>query len=81
VACHDNIHDRQFEKDGITDCTRCHSFDAWKPGSFDHSTARFQLEGAHKEVACIECHKPEMVEGKKVIQYNLRKFKNNKKYK
>jgi nitrate/TMAO reductase-like tetraheme cytochrome c subunit len=74
VACHDNIHDRQFEKEGTTDCTRCHTFEAWKPGSFDHSSARFPLEGAHKDVACKECHKPEMVEGKSVIQYKLEDF-------
>lgn len=74
VSCHDNIHDRQFEKDGVTDCRRCHAFDAWKPGTFDHSTARFVLEGAHKNVECIKCHKEEVVEGRKVVRYRLEEF-------
>ena len=45
TACHENIHDTQFEVDGKTDCLRCHDFKAWKPGIFDHNTARFVLEG------------------------------------
>ena len=74
TSCHENVHDTQFEADGVTDCKRCHAFEAWKPSNFDHSTARFALEGAHKNVACVECHKEEVQDGKKVVQYKLEQF-------
>lgn len=74
MACHDNVHDRQFEVEGITDCRRCHGFDQWKPSQFDHNTARFVLEGAHLEVACAECHKPLEINGREVIQYSMEQF-------
>src|SRR5690606_35630202 len=73
-SCHDNIHDRQFEREGLTDCRRCHSFDALKPGHFDHNTARFVLTGAHLNVECRACHKEETVEGRPVIQYRMERF-------
>jgi hypothetical protein len=59
ISCHDNIHGDQFEKTGKTDCTICHAFEAWKPSEFDHQTARFKLDGAHRNVECKECHQPE----------------------
>lgn len=74
AGCHDNIHERQFEVEGITDCKRCHGVIAWKPSQFDHQTARFKLEGAHKNVECRECHKDELVEGKVVVKYRLEQF-------
>ena len=74
ISCHDNVHDQQFEVEGVTDCTRCHAFEAWKPSNFDHNTARFILEGAHKDVACEKCHKEEVVDGRSVIKYKLEQF-------
>lgn len=74
TACHENIHQQQFEIDGVTDCRRCHVFEAWAPSNFDHNTARFVLEGAHKEVNCRECHKEERIEGRAVVKYRLEKF-------
>ena len=74
TSCHENIHNDQFEVAGVTDCKRCHQFEAWKPSDFDHSTARFVLDGAHKDVACAKCHTPEIVEGKQVVKYKLEQF-------
>ncbi len=74
VACHENIHQQQFEVEGITDCTKCHQYEAWKPSTFDHNTARFPLEGAHKDVACSKCHKEEEQEGKIVVVYKMEDF-------
>lgn len=74
MECHDNIHDRQFDIEGQTDCRRCHLFDAWKPSAFDHNTARFVLDGAHRNVACQECHKAEEINGKQVIVYRMEQF-------
>ena len=38
------------------DCTGCHSTSAWNPATFDHSTTRFPLTGAHTSVQCQSCH-------------------------
>ncbi|MDX1407094.1 MAG: cytochrome c3 family protein [Saprospiraceae bacterium] len=56
ARCHQNVHRDQFERNGITDCRRCHQFSAWAPSTFDHNTARFALEGAHVGVDCARCH-------------------------
>ena len=40
-----------------TDCAPCHAMSAltW-PGSFDHSSTGFPLEGAHQALMCSACH-------------------------
>lgn len=38
-------------------CGVCHSPDGWKPVQFDHSQAKFKLEGKHASVDCKSCHK------------------------
>jgi hypothetical protein len=48
------------------DCTRCHSTKTackQSRSQFDHTTARFQLTGAHREVACEKCHKTSVFRG------------------
>jgi hypothetical protein len=54
VTCHiqDDPHAGQFGND----CQSCHSTQAWKPATFDHARASFQLTGAHTGVACKSCH-------------------------
>lgn len=67
--CHTDSHVGQFEKEGKTDCLRCHGFDDWKESKFDHDTSRFKLEGAHKNVKCEECHKEVVNRKGKYIEY------------
>ena len=55
--CHDDIHYHQFEIEGITSCIRCHTSDDWKPTLFNHDQARFKLDGKHRDLNCILCHK------------------------
>ncbi len=74
ISCHPDEHNRQFEMNGITDCLRCHQPEAWKPSRFDHQTTRFPLDGAHSKVDCQQCHKPQLVNGKKIVQYKLERF-------
>lgn len=38
------------------DCTPCHTTTAWTPATFNHSATSFPLTGAHRTVACNECH-------------------------
>ncbi len=40
-----------------TDCKSCHTANGWKPSSFNHATAAFQLTGKHTTAACSDCHK------------------------
>lgn len=72
--CHENIHEDQFEEDGVTDCKRCHTPLDWKPENFDHGETDFPLEGAHLDVACNECHKPTYKDGKKFTDYQIKKY-------
>ena len=39
-----------------TSCALCHDSVAWTNGSFNHSTTKFPLTGAHTSVACASCH-------------------------
>ncbi len=56
LTCHQDPHQGQLGKD----CARCHNFNDWKAAThFDHSRTRFPLTGAHAQVACQKCHKPE----------------------
>jgi hypothetical protein len=73
--CHKDAHLGQFEVDGATSCNQCHDFDNWKAGKFDHNNTRFVLDGRHKNVACIKCHKPVQVGDITYVQYKLNDFK------
>ncbi len=49
-----------------TTCDTCHKFTdaAWKPASFNHSTATtFALAGVHATQACTACHKNNVYKG------------------
>lgn len=39
-----------------TDCATCHRATRWSDITFDHTQARFPLEGAHQQVSCAACH-------------------------
>ena len=69
VSCH------QKDYDGTTDpahgpagfptaCATCHNTTAWSGATFDHSTTAFPLTGAHKTVACNQCHGDGVYKGK-----------------
>jgi hypothetical protein len=60
AACHRDPHRGQFLADAARpDCARCHSSDDWKASHFSHDSARYPLDGQHKDVACAGCHKSE----------------------
>jgi hypothetical protein len=74
--CHKDIHANQFEVKGVTDCLRCHDLDAFKPASkFDHSKTLFPLDGKHKNVACIKCHKVKQDQEISFVLYKIKEFK------
>lgn len=74
ASCHENVHEDQFEVNGVTDCARCHGFNDWSSDDFDHDKTAFKLEGAHQKVACEDCHKPIESNGKTIIQYKFKSF-------
>ncbi len=71
TTCHEDVHKNQFADRmaalGATGkplgCEACHSTHDWKDLSkFDHEKTRFRLVGAHRAVACADCHKPPNLE-------------------
>ena len=59
LGCHQDPHAGQFAaRKDAADCSGCHDSAGWKPSRFDHDKAtRFSLQGAHRNVACGDCHK------------------------
>ncbi len=39
-----------------TNCTMCHTTTVWQPSTFTHDNTKFPLTGAHRAVACNQCH-------------------------
>lgn len=53
--CHQDPHDGRLG----ADCATCHTTASFRTraGDFDHSRTRYPLTGAHRQVACDQCHK------------------------
>jgi hypothetical protein len=63
TVCHNDAHGGQFQVANVASlsrtCESCHTTRTWKDlPTFDHSRTPFDLLGAHRAVACTECHKP-----------------------
>ncbi len=70
--CHEDVHRGQLAAAGAkkTECKSCHTAENWRNATFDHNrSARFKLEGAHKNVPCQKCHRPTVVNGKTFVAY------------
>lgn len=67
-ACHEDIHQGQLDiwvqKNG---CDYCHSTETWHRTRFDHSLARFPLEGRHREILCLDCHRVQGDAGEELV--------------
>lgn len=74
-TCHSDIHFKQFESNGVTSCERCHGYESWKIGNFDHSKTSFKLDGRHREVSCEKCHKKIEDHQKSYVLYKIAKTK------
>lgn len=74
-ACHQDNHQGQFDRDGLTDCLRCHDPSNWKAEKFDHTKTRFPLEGKHAQAACGDCHKTLPVTDKSYVLYKINDFR------
>jgi len=76
TACHEDVHKGEFKErmaarraDGTAlGCEACHNVKTWiEVRGFDHSKTKFPLEGGHRTVACIDCHK--VLAGSNQIQF------------
>jgi hypothetical protein len=61
ATCHADPHQGQFAKRmarGAGGCEACHNDRRWEDvAKFDHASTRFALTGAHRGVACDQCHR------------------------
>ncbi len=59
-SCHADPHAGQLRsRDDGGDCTSCHDVNGFSPAHFDvadHERTAYPLAGAHRAVACVECH-------------------------
>ncbi len=74
VSCHTDIHEKQFDVNGISDCSKCHGNNNWKAEKFDHNNSKFKLDGKHINVACNKCHNTIVKNNKQVVQYKINKL-------
>ena len=67
AGCHTDPHKGEFRErmeakrpDGtVAGCEACHTTKTWKElNRFNHSKTSFALTGAHRGVACGDCHRP-----------------------
>ena len=60
-ACHqeDDTHKGALGQD----CAACHTSQAWEEATFDHGQSAFPLDGAHRDVACGDCHQDAIFAG------------------
>ncbi len=58
LSCHEDQHKGKLSpKFAGNDCTKCHTQKTWEIKRFDHKVTRYKMEGKHKKLKCIECHK------------------------
>lgn len=65
-GCHQDPHRGEFPatlksglKPGQNVCESCHGLRSWRElKPFDHATTKFALTGAHRVLACLDCHRP-----------------------
>jgi hypothetical protein len=71
ASCHEDIHGGQFDTAmGKANCASCHVTMKWKATTFDHQKTTFPLDGQHKSVACLLCHKERKeIGGRLVVAY------------
>ena len=75
ATCHQDVHFKQFDDKGITNCLKCHNFNQWKIESFDHNTTAFKLDGKHQNVACFKCHKKITDQQSVYVLYKIKEWK------
>jgi hypothetical protein len=73
--CHVDVHLKQFENKGATDCSRCHASGIWKIKEFDHNKTAYKLDGQHAKVSCAGCHKNKTEGQTTYVLYKIKEAK------
>lgn len=69
-SCHKDIHQKQFVVNEKTECSTCHKTEGWHNLTFNHEKqSTFSLRGAHKNVACKDCHHEEKAGDVRFIRF------------
>jgi hypothetical protein len=54
VDCHEDVHEERLARS----CQSCHNQEAFRPAVHFRHDDHYQLEGAHADAACSDCHPP-----------------------
>lgn len=73
-SCHQDVHNRQFDGVNGTNCLDCHGFSDWTASRFDHDQTAFKLDGKHKDLNCIQCHKQVVSEDHTYTEYKIKNY-------
>ncbi len=66
ASCHDDYHQGTLG----SDCASCHDTEGFRPANgFDHAATEFPLDGAHLEVACVDCHEVSNRDGREFQEF------------
>lgn len=68
VGCHQRDYDQTTQPNHVqvgflTQCATCHATTSWT-APYDHNRSRFPLTGAHRSIACAQCHGDGVYTGK-----------------
>ena len=76
ISCHADVHNHQFDENGISTCEKCHGFSSWKVAvKFNHDNTRFKLGKSHGAVNCDKCHDQTKTGTGTYINYKINKIK------
>ncbi len=71
-SCHEDFHQGTLKP---KNCESCHNTKKWRPTvGFDHTKTKFKLDGAHKKVKCVQCHKIGKKNGKVFQNFSILKY-------
>jgi cytochrome c7-like protein len=70
TSCHQDPHQGDTGSGSRQGCEVCHNVRSWKEtAAFDHSTTKYDLQGAHRAVGCLECHRAVIGAGPRKIVF------------
>ena len=73
LNCHSDFHQGKLSEK----CSECHNFESFKNAiGFDHGKTKYPLLGKHRTLACVKCHKTEVIKGNYVQSFKDLVFNN-----
>ena len=75
LTCHKDVHNHQFNENGISSCGKCHGFISWEADLFNHDNTKFKLGISHENLKCDKCHNQVNSDAGNYIFYKINKVK------